>query len=201
MPRRRSTRAELIQRKEKQAQVIAELMLSGAEDVAAQVTRCWHDRLFSDPQEHRYRCRSCACLTCRRPSLASWWRAFRRWSYEGGATSYFRLSGDDLLAELPRLAKSLRNRRDRLAREQSWLFADVSFVGLSDGRCVHLIVSHPGLRREQVGDCLKTLWPTLVLEDVPAAPVFELSPLTLAKLGARQRGLQPLRFSISSRAY
>lgn len=199
--RRRRCRAEIVDAEQTQAAVIAELVLLGADDEAAQVTRCWHDRLFGDPARHRYRCRSVACGSCRRPSLATWWRAFRRWSSEGSATSYVRLSGDDLLAELPRLAKSLRNLRDRLAREQSWLFADVGFAGLSDGRCVHLIVSHPGLRRRQIGDRLNALWPTLVLEDVPVAPVFELSPRTLAALGAQRRGLQPFRFSVSPRAF
>lgn len=200
MPRRRSTRAELILREERQAEIVAKLIGLGAEDVAARVLHCWCDRLFGDSNQHRYRCRSVSCLFCRnKASLSAWFRAYSRWSCERGTRSYFSLAFDDCLSELPALAKGLRNLRDRLARERSWLFADLAFAGLTDGRAIHVIVSHPKLSREQVRERLRTLWPGVILGDVPAAPVFAMSPRSLAQIGSLRRGLQPLRFSISSR--
>lgn len=118
--RRRRCRKEIVEAEQTQASVIAELMLLGAYDVAAQVTRCWHERLFSDRSRHRFRCRSVSCLfCCNRASLQAWSRAHRRWSEERGASSYFSLTVENSLTELPAIAKSLRNLRDRLARERS----------------------------------------------------------------------------------
>ena len=199
--RRRRCRAEIVEAEQAQASVIAELMLHGADNVAAQVTRCWRDRLFGDPTRHEFRCRSVSCLFCRnRASLSAWSRAHRRWSQARGASSSFTLPVEDCLTELPAIAKSLRNLRDRLARDRSWLFADVGFVGLTDGERHHVVASHPRLSRGQVQDRLRALWPGLVLVDVPVEPVFAMSPKTLAHVGSLQRGLQPLRFSISPRA-
>ncbi len=175
MRRRRSTRAELIRREAEQAIVVAELMRVGADGIAAQLLRCWHDRLFGDPARHRFRCRSVSCGSCRRTSLNGWFRAFRRWADEGGLTSYFRIPVNDPLIELPVIGKSLRNLRDRLARD-SWLYARVAFLGVADDSHVHLIVSHPGLNRRQIAERLHALWPEMVLEDAPADPVDELSP-------------------------
>ena len=79
------------------------------------------------------------------------------------------------LTELPSLSKSLRNVRDRLARD-SWLFEDLGFVGLCDGCHVHMIASHPGISRQQLGERLWRLWPGLALEDAPDVPMTELSP-------------------------
>ncbi len=198
MRRRRSTRAELIRREAEQAIVVAELMRVGADGIAAQLLRCWHDRLFGDPARHRFRCRSVSCGSCRRTSLNGWFRAFRRWADEGGPTSYFRLPVDDPLIELPVIGKSLRNLRDRLARD-SWLYARVAILGVADDSHLHLIVSHPGLNRRQIAERLHALWPETVLEDAPADPVDELSTKLLARLGERSRALQPLRFIISPR--
>ena len=98
MARRRSTSAEIIDRERKAAEVVAELMLLGAYEVAASVLRCWHNRLFADPRQHRPRCRSVCCLSCRRPSLAAWWRSFVAWSLDRGATSYLSLPITDSFA-------------------------------------------------------------------------------------------------------
>ena len=198
MPCRRSTRAELIQREAEQAIIVAELMRVAADGVAAQVLRCWHDRLFGDPAQHRFRCRSVSCDSCRRTTLNSWWRAFSRWADEGGATSYFSLSVHDPLIELLMIGKSLRNLRDRLARD-SWLYARVAFLGVADDHHAHVIVLHPGMGRRQIAERLHVLWPDMVLADAPANPVDELSPQLLARLGSKARGLQPLRFVISPR--
>ena len=91
------------------------------------------------------------------------------------------------------IAKQLRNLRDRLARE-SWLYESLAFTGITDGRHLNVICSHPRLAREQVQRRLRALWPELVLVDVPTAPVFELSSRVLALLASRRRGLQPARF-------
>ena len=200
MRRSRSTQAEIIAREQQQAEIIAELMLLGADDVAARVVQCWHDRLFGDPSHHRRRCRSISCLSCRRPPLAAWWRSFVNWSLDQGSTSYFCLPPADPLTKLPVLAKRLRNLRDRLGREESWLFNDMAFFGITDGSTLHVVVSHPGISRGQVVKRLRVLWPGIVLDDVPAAPSFELSPRMLARLGAARRCLQPCRFVILPRA-
>ena len=151
MPRACSTRADLVRREAEQAEIIAELLLLGADDVAERVTRCWRNRLFGDSARHRYRCRSISCGTCRRPPLAAWWRSYRRWAEEGGATSYFRLSSAAQLTDVAKISKSLRNLRDRLGRD-SWLYEDLSFVGISDGRHVHVLASHPRMGRRQLGE-------------------------------------------------
>ena len=196
----RSTRPELITREEKQAEIVAELVLLGADEVAKSVARCWHDRIFGDPAQHKYRCRSVSCLFCRnRASLSAWWRAYSRWSSERGARSHFAVPHEYCLTEMPATAKSLRNLRDRLSRERGWLFDDLGFAGLTDGCQIHVIASHPTLSRGQVRERLRMLWPGLILEDVPAAPVFEMSPKMLAQIGSLRRGLQPARFSISPR--
>ena len=198
MMRRRSTRPEIVEREQRQAQIVAELMLLGADDVAARVTQCWRDRLFGDPARHKYRCRSASCGACRRPSLSAWWRSYQRWAEEGGPTSYIRLAIDDPLTDLATIAKSLRNHRDQIARD-SWLYARLAFLGVADDPHVHLIVSHPGLGRQQVAERLHALWPEMVLEDAPPDPVEELSPQLLARLGQRSRAFQPLRLIISPR--
>lgn len=200
MPRARSTRADLVRREAEQAEIIAELVLLGADEKAAQLIRCWHGRLFGGSGQHRYRCRSISCGTCRRPPLAAWWRSYRRWAEEGGPTSYVRLAIDDPLTDLATIAKSLRNRRDQIARD-SWLYAPLAFLGVADDSHVHLIVSHPGLSRQQVSEQLEALWPTRFLDDAPAEPVDYLSPQLLARLGQRSRAYQPLRFVISPRGY
>ena len=198
--RRRRCRKAIVEAEQAQAAVIGELVLLGAEGLAAQVTRCWNSRLFGDPSQYKFRCRSVCCLSCRnKASLSAWWRAYSRWSRGRGARSYFALAFDDCLSELSALAKGLRNLRDRLASERSCLFADLAFAGLTDGRAIHVIASHPTLSREQVRERLRSLWPGVVLEDVPAAPVFAMSPRTLAQIGSLRRGLQKARFSISPR--
>ena len=198
MMRRRSTKAEIVEREQRQSEVIAELTLLGADDVAAQVTACWHDRLFGHPDQHRYRCRSAACGSCRRPPLAAWWRSYVAWGQGRGATSYAVLRVDDPFIELPIIAKQLRNRRDRLVRE-SWLFEDLGVGGLTDGQDVHLLVSHPLLARAQVQQRLRSLWPELVLADVPTELLLDLSSPVLALLGSMRRGLQPARFVVLPR--
>ena len=193
--RRRSTRIELLRREALQAETIAELMLLGEDDLAAQVVLCWHDRLFGDPSRHRRRCRSCACLSCRRPPLAAWWRSFEVWGLGRGATSYAALPVGKPFVELPAIGRQVRNLRDRLARE-TWLFENVGLCGVTNGRQVHLIVSHPLLTRELLQGRLQALGPKMVLADVPAAPTMELSPQMLALLGSMRRGLQPARFVV-----
>ena len=100
----------------------------------------------------------------------------------------------DPLVELPSLAKSLRNLRDRLASEESWVFERLAFLGIADGEHAHVLVSHPGAGRASVEKRLRRLWPTLRLTDVPPMPLVELDAGMLARLGARGRGTQPLRF-------
>ncbi len=112
--------------------------------------------------------------------------------------SYFCLSVDDPLTDMATIAKSLRNLRDRLARD-SWLYAGLAILGVADDSHLHLIVSHPGLNRRPIAERLHALWPEMVLVDAPVDPVNELSPQLLARLGARSRALQPLRFIISPR--
>ena len=196
MRRARSTRAEIVRREEMQAQIVAELVLDGAEQVAEQIVKCWRNRLFGDPRQHRPRCRSVACLSCRRPPLTAWWRASTRWSASQGATSYFVLPADAFSDDLPVTAKALRNLRDRLTREESWLFADLAFLGTSDGQRLHVLVSHPSLSRQQVTARLRALRSDIVLVDVPASLAFELSPQMLARLGTARRGLKPMRFTV-----
>ncbi len=197
--RSRSSRAEIIERERKAAEVVAELMLLGAYEVAASVLRCWHNRLFGDPRQHRPRCRSVCCFSCRRPSLAAWWRSFVAWSRNRGASCYFGLLLADPLVELPAVAKRLRNLRDRLARDESWLFADLALFGITDGSTLHILVSHPGISRMHVQKRLRILWPKIVLADVPTSPSFELSPKMIAQLGAGRRGLQRARFVVLPR--
>ena len=136
---------------------------------------------------------------CQRPSLAAWWRSFVAWSHDRGSTSYLSLPTVEPLAELSQIAKSLRNLRDRLARDESWLIEDLAFFGISDGDAAHIVVSHPRLKRVQVQKRLRVLWAQIVLEDVPAAPSLALSPRMLALLGRRGRGLQPCRFAVLPR--
>ena len=196
MQRPRSTRADLILREQEQARIVAELTMIGADDVAAKVTRCMHARMIGDPGQHRFRCRSVACRSCRRSPLAAWWRSSLTWCHDGGATSYVRLLVDDPLVELPTWAKSLRNLRDRLVREESWVWAEMAFLGIADRQHAHILISHPGIARGQVMQRLKRLWPTLVLTDAPTMPVAVLDSTMLARLGARGRGYQPTRFQV-----
>ena len=196
MRRTRSTRTEIVDREVEQAKIVAELIMIGADDSASKVTRCWHDRLVSDPGQHRYRCRSVACRSCRRPPIPAWWRSYLAWCQDGGATSYLRLSVDHPLVDVSVIAKSIRNLRDRLVREESELWAEVAILGVADGEHVHILVSHPGIARCQVERRLWRLWPKKLLHDAPTMPVASLDAPMLARLGARGRGFQPLRFQV-----
>ena len=115
-----------------------------------------------------------------------------------GATSHAVLRVDDPFVELPVIAKQVRNWRDRLVRE-SWLFEDLGFAGITDGGEVHVLVSHPLLARAQVQQRLRSLWPEMVLADVPTALLFELSSQALALLGSMRRGFQRARFVVLPR--
>ena len=196
MRRQRSTRTELLRRDEKQAAIVAELLVLGADKLAAQVTRCWHDRLLVYSGRRRFTCRSVTCYSCRRPPLAAWWRSILTWCHEGGATSYLRMPVGDPFIDLPVIAKSIRNLRDRLLRAESWLWGGTGFVGISDGQHLHILISHPGIARGQVQRRLSCLWPAVLLIDAPMMPLAALDTKILARLGARRRGYQPMRFQV-----
>ena len=194
MRRPRSSRAEVLAREDKQAEIIAELTMLGAQDVAAQVTRCWSERLVGNLARYRFTCRSVACCSCRRPPLEAWWRSYVKYT-EGLRISFVCLPLTDPGEFASRVSKALRNLRDRRTSE-SWLWRGVAICGIADMTAAHTIIAHDGLPRHHVEKCLRSVWSEACLVDLPVLPVTAPSPRMLAALAARKRGFQPTRFVI-----
>ena len=59
------------------------------------------------------------------------------------------------------------------------------------------MISHEGVDRRELQDRLRQRWPEMVLKDLGGEePVWEMTAEDAADLGARRRGVEPLRIVI-----
>ena len=74
----------------------------------------------------------------------------------------------------------------------------MAFAGMIGGDHRALVmISHQGVDRREVQDALRPRWPDVILKDFgDEEPAWEMSTDDAANLGARRRGVEPLRIVI-----
>jgi hypothetical protein len=164
-----------------QQEIIAALREIGDNDLAHRLERCMtarQQRCYGSGWP--YSCRSAGCFWCRRAMIRGWWAGFLYWAKAATTSS---------LAIIP--LQSPSGLHDTVRRS-------VAFAGLVDGDGKALaMISHEGVDRRELQDRLRQRWPEMVLKDLGGEePVWEMTAEDAADLGARRRGVEPLRIVI-----
>ena len=178
--------------------MIARLVGSGHDSIAARLRRCQHDRQHRQAGRYPWRCRSPGCWACRRSLVRRWWQALDAWITGPG------LAGSLAVIPLPdgpvnavrKLCKGLRDVRDRAARHDPRWRA-VAMAGLADGNQALILMQHPGLGRASLWSALERRWPNVVLADPGCVePTSAMTAEAAAALARRRRGVEPIRVVI-----
>lgn len=123
---------------------------------------------------------------------------FRDW-ITGSDTSLavIRIS-DDPITVTRKLRKSLRDMRDRAARQDHrYRWRSVALAGLMDQGRLLILIQHVGISRDEVWSVLERRWPEIGLIDPDDAnPSALMSAEDAGSLARCRRGIEPLRVII-----
>lgn len=162
--------------------------------LAGQLLRCKHDRLHRNAGTYPYRCRSIACWACRRSIVSRWQVALCHWlSSASSSLAIFQIDG---VEAIPKLSRSLRNSRDRAARDDvRW--ARVAFGGIAkNANEIDILIKHDGLVRQEV----QQRFPAAIVVTAPSCveqrQAFDFTTEEIVALGTKRRASQPLRIIV-----
>lgn len=128
--------------------------------------------------------------------MRRWWRGFLVW-FDAAAVSLAVIplpSGP--VRAVRKIRKSLRDARDRAARQDN-RFKRVAFAGLASEGNVLVLIHHPGVSRQRVWTPLQRRWPEIILTDPgrmePSSLMIAADAAALARC---RRGIEPLRIVV-----
>jgi hypothetical protein len=100
----------------------------------------------------------------------------------------------DLLREVRRVRKGLRDIRDRRVRVHDDGWQSVAMAGLVDERHAMILIQHESISHHTIWAALARRWPDVLLVDPGQfEPTSRMTAADAASLALRRRGAEPIR--------